>query len=88
MNYIYGFSLLLPRYVRKQGNDAKNLVILRFFFVTESREPREPTENPVKCGACAVSKNCGKCGIALSEIRLLIFFLARERVRINPKYVT
>jgi len=29
-----GFSLLLQRYVGK-GNDAKNLAILSFFFVTE-----------------------------------------------------
>jgi len=34
MQYIDDFSLLSQRYVR-QGNNAKNLAILSFFFVTK-----------------------------------------------------
>ena len=60
---IDGISLLLQRYVRK-GNDAKNPAILNFFCYQK---------NPVKCSACVVSqKGAIECGMAFSEIRLLL----------------
>ena len=46
MQCIYGFSILLQRYVIK-GNDAKNLAIFSFCLLPK---------NAVKCNACAVAR--------------------------------